>query len=421
MSQVSAKQGSSSKSKKHESDSVKKLVWSQLLINLGDALINPKVTLPWILQGVGVPVYLLGWLVPIRESGSLLPQLLMASYIRRVALRKWLWVIGSVLQAACVVLIGVVALLLEGAAAGWCVIALMVVFSLARGLNSITSKDVLGKTISKGRRGRVSGWASSAAGLITLGVALTMVFSGFFELEANTVFYASSLIIGALVWCFAAMVYALIDEPRSDVDHAPVGFWQLFSGLSLLKTNASFRTFVIARSLLLCTALTAPYYVLIAQQHLGNGLWVLGAFMAASGLASLVSSPFWGRFSDYSSRQVMMFSTLLGVFAGVLLFVVMWLFPGFAEMVWFMPALYFILCVAHQGVRIGRKTYLVDLVEGNDRTEYVAVSNTVIGIMLLVMSVFGLLTNVISLPALVLVFSLLALIGVLVVVRLPEA
>lgn len=99
----------------------------------------------------------------------------------------------------------------------------------------------------------------------------------------------------------------------------------------------------------------------------------------------------------------------------------MWLFPGFAEMVWFMPALYFILCVAHQGVRIGRKTYLVDLVEGNDRTEYVAVSNTVIGIMLLVMSVFGLLTNVISLPALVLVFSLLALIGVLVVVRLPEA
>ncbi|KZN13467.1 MFS transporter [Marinomonas sp. TW1] len=421
MSQVSAKQDSLSKSKQNESDSVKKLVWSQLLINLGDALINPKVTLPWILQGVGVPVYLLGWLVPIRESGSLLPQLLMASYIRRVALRKWLWVTGSVLQALCVVLIGVVALLLEGATAGWCVIVLMVVFSLARGLNSITSKDVLGKTISKGRRGRVSGWAASAAGLITLGVALTMVFSGYFELEGNTVFYATSLIIGALVWCFAAMVYALIDEPRSDVDQTPVRFWQLLASLSLLKTNASFRTFVIARSLLLCTALSAPYYVLIAQQHLGNGLWVLGAFMAASGLASLLSSPFWGRFSDYSSRQVMMFSTLLGVLAGVMLFVVMWLFPDFSGMVWFMPTLYFILCVAHQGVRIGRKTYLVDLAEGNDRTEYVAVSNTVIGIMLLVMSVFGLLTNLISLPALVLVFSLLALMGVLVVVRLPEA
>ncbi|WP_144011253.1 MFS transporter [Marinomonas posidonica] len=425
MSQVSPEQEHRSKpkakSKGNESDNVVKLVWSQILINLGDALINPKVTLPWILQGAGVPVYLLGWLVPIRESGALLPQLVMANYIRRVALRKWLWVIGSVLQALCVVLIGVVALLLEGAKAGWCVIALMVVFSLARGLNSITSKDVLGKTIAKGRRGRVSGWSSSAAGLITVGVAFMMVFSGFFELEGNTIFYASSLMIGALVWCFAAMVYAFIDEPKSEIDQTQVRFWQLFSSLSLLKTNASFRTFVIARSLLLCTALSAPYYVLIAQQHLGNGLWVLGAFMAASGLASLLSSPFWGRFSDYSSRQVMMFSTLLGVLVGVLLFIIMWLLPDFAGTVWFMPILYFVLCVAHQGVRIGRKTYLVDLAEGNDRTRYVAVSNTVIGIMLLVMSVFGLLTNLISLPALVLVFSLLALIGVLVVVRLPEA
>ncbi|BFM50884.1 MFS transporter [Marinomonas sp. THO17] len=427
MSQVSTEQEGSSKteqgdnSKQNESDSVSKLVWSQLLINLGDALINPKVTLPWILQGAGVPVYLLGWLVPIRESGSLLPQLLMASYIQRVPLRKWLWVFGSVMQALCVLLIGMVALFFEGALAGWCVIGLMVLFSLARGLNSITSKDVLGKTISKGHRGRVSGWASSAAGLITLGVALVMVFSGFFDLQGSTVFYAACLMIGACVWCLAALIYAQLKEPNSPVDKTKVRLVELFSSLSLLKTHADFRRFVIARSLLLCTALSAPYYVLIAQQNLGDRLWVLGAFMAASGLASLISSPFWGRFSDYSSRQVMMIATLLGVGVGLLLFVLTTFYVDWVKGVWLMPLLYFVLCVAHQGVRIGRKTYLVDLAEGNDRTQYVAVSNTVIGVMLLLMSVFGLLTGVVSLPVLVLVYSLLALLGAVVVMRLPEA
>lgn len=422
---MSAEQGNQSKdganSKQNESDSVKKLVWSQLLINLGDALINPKVTLPWILQSAGVPVYLLGWLVPIRESGSLLPQLVMARYIQRVPLRKWLWVSGSLMQALCVLLIGVVALLLEGALAGWLVIGLMLVFSLARGLNSITSKDVLGKTISKGHRGRVSGWASSAAGFITLGVATVMVFSGFFDLQGSTVFYASCLMLGALVWCVAALVYAFLKEPKSPVDDSKVRLADLFSGLSLLKTRPDFRRFVIARSLLLCTALSAPYYVLIAQQSLGEALWVLGAFMAASGLASMISSPFWGRFSDYSSRQVMMIATLIGVGVGLLLFVLTTFYADWVKTVWLMPCLYFVLCVSHQGVRIGRKTYLVDLAEGNDRTQYVAVSNTIIGVMLLLMSVFGLLTGVVSLSALVLIYSLLALLGVVVVMRLPEA
>lgn len=45
-----------------------------------------------------------------------------------------------------------------------------------------------------------------------------------------------------------------------------------------------------------------------------------------------------------------------------------------------MPLIYFVLTVGYQGIRIGRKTYLVDLADGNKRTDYVAVSNTLIGL-----------------------------------------
>lgn len=117
-----------------------KIILAQFLTKVGDALINPKVTLPWILQSLGAPVYLIGWLVPIRESGSLIPQLSIAHYIRRIPVRKWVWVIGSILQALSIFAIGLVALTLTGAAAGYGVIACLVIFSLSRGLNSVASK-----------------------------------------------------------------------------------------------------------------------------------------------------------------------------------------------------------------------------------------------------------------------------------------
>jgi uncharacterized membrane protein len=45
--------------------------------------------------------------------------------------------------------------------------------------------------------------------------------------------------------------------------------------------------------------------------------------------------------------------------------------------------------VAYQGVRIGRATHVVDMSSAEDRAAYVALSNTMVGVLLLVGSVFG--------------------------------
>ncbi|MFP5412415.1 MAG: hypothetical protein ACLGHB_05525 [Gammaproteobacteria bacterium] len=47
------------------------------------------------------------------------------------------------------------------------------------------------------------------------------------------------------------------------------------------------------------------------------------------------------------------------------------------------------LGIAHAGVRLGRKTCLVAMAGSNRRTDYVAVSNSVIGAMLLAVGVLG--------------------------------
>ena len=74
---------------------------------------------------------------------------------------------------------------------------------------------------------------------------------------------------------------------------------------------------------------------------------------------------------------------------GALVVLVDWSLPGVVATAWFLPLAYFVLSIAHDGVRLGRKTYIVDLAGGNKRTDYVAVSNTVIGVVLLVVIVLG--------------------------------
>lgn len=44
------------------------------LQSAGDQVVNAKTVLPWILDGVGAPTSFIALLVPIRESGSMLPQ-----------------------------------------------------------------------------------------------------------------------------------------------------------------------------------------------------------------------------------------------------------------------------------------------------------------------------------------------------------
>ena len=69
---------------------------------------------------------------------------------------------------------------------------------------------------------------------------------------------------------------------------------------------------------------------------------------------------------------------------------------------------------------LGRKTYLVDMAEGNRRTDYVAVSNTVIGALLLLTGALGAAAALVSVPGTVLLLGLCGLIGAAMSLRLKE-
>lgn len=381
------------------------LLLSYCLTKLGDAIASPKTTLAWLISIVGAPPLVLGLLVPIRESGSMIPQLFIGGIVRRLPIRKWVWVAGSVGQAACIVGIGFVAVSLTGKTAGWTILGLVVLFSLCRGFCSVAAKDVVGKTIPKTKRGQLMGWSASAAGLlgIGIGVILMLPMAGRFD-----EYFLSCLLVGAgALWLFAAAIYSQVAEDAGETGGGR-SILDALGQLKLLATDRPFRRFVTTRALLMCSALSAPFFIALAQQNFGSPAYLLGAFIAAAGCAELVSAPVWGRYADASSKYVMICAALITSGVGLAVFLIHRFIPDFAGAMWFLPIAYFILSLAHSGVRVGRKTYVVNLASGNKRTDYVAISNSIIGVLLLFVGAVGALAPVIGNDG---VIGLLALMG----------
>lgn len=394
-----------------------KITASQTLTKLADELANAKTVLPWLISALGAPAFWIGFLVPVRESGSLVPQLAIAAAIRDRPIRKYVWLLGAVLQAGALAGMALTGFFLRGGVAGAAVVGFLALFSLARGLASVSSKDVKGKTIPKTRRGRLTGLTTAVAGILTIltGAALTWLVPE----DPSAELTASIILGGAVLWILAALVFSTVQEEPGATEGARHGLKEALESLSLLRTDKPFRRFVTVRALLISTALAGPYYVTLARESGGGRESSLSVFILASGLASALSSFFWGRYSDRSSRKVLMAAAGAASFLGLLVFVLNAL--GVVGAVgWIAPLGFFLLSMSHGGVRIGRKTYLLDMASGNRRTDYVAVSNTIIGVALLLSSTLGFLAPLIGPGGMLLILSLMGFAGVWGGKHLPE-
>jgi len=391
---------------------------ANLLGKVADEVASAKLVIPWMFGALGVPAFYTGFLVPIREAGVLLPQLLVAAAVRHLPVRKYVWMFGALLSAASLLGMAAAALALDGGNAGAAVVAMLVVFSLARGICSVSAKDVLGKTISKSRRGILMGWSASLSGVALLAVGAWLAV---FDPQTSGIgVFAGLLAAGGVLWILSTLLFATIEEQPGATEGGGNAISVALGQLGLLAADRPFRRFVAIRTLLLAVALAPPFYALVAQQQNQAGLSGLGALIVANGLASSISSPFWGHLGDRSSRAVMALASTGAGLLAVLTWTAItlewqWLTGqlGFA-------LIFLVLNVMHGGVRLGRKVYLVDMATAETRAAYVAVSNTVIGVIMLLGGLIGFLADWLGAPAILLLLGLLSLLAAAGALRLPR-
>lgn len=244
-------------------------VASLVLTKTADGLIDPKLVLAWLLNAIGAPGYLIGVLVPVREAGSLLPQLLLARQIEARPTRKAFWMFGSAIQGVAAIAIAAFGFFLSGAAAGWAILACLAVLATARAACSASYKDVLARTVQKGSRGKVSGTASTIASTVVFIFAILLSI-GIWPREPAAI--ALAIFVAGTFWVVAALVFAWLDEPKADVEDQPGrGLTDL---VAPLWTDQELQYYIATRALLISTALAPPFLVVLGNTEGRNlAIW----------------------------------------------------------------------------------------------------------------------------------------------------
>lgn len=354
-------------------------ILSLSMTKVADGLIDPKLVLSWLLGVLGAPGVFIALLVPIREAGALLPQIVLAGWLYRMKQRRWMWALGSAGQGIAAALIVLAALTLNGWAAGFAFCAALAGLALCRAACSVSYKDILGKTIGQAKRGAVTGMASTAASLAVV-VFAALLLSGLLQTQAGVI---SAIGLASGLWLLAFMVFSRLDEEDSDPGGPDTaqGYW------ALLREDPNLAKFIAVRGLLTSTALAPPFLAVMTTGENGSDVRVLGALLLASAAAGFVSSYAWGWLADRSSRLMLLTAGVLA--AGAMAAAIVVQLAGLTQVPALIPGILFVLMVAYHGVRQARSTYLVDISPEDRRTANAAVSNLAIGLILLAAGALG--------------------------------
>lgn len=386
-------------------------VFNGSLTKLAEKIISPGLTLPWILSFLGAPVFLIGMLVPIKDAGSLLPQLLVSGKIRKKEKRKPYWVGAGLTQGICLLVSAILLAIIENQIiVSYTIVILLLIFSIASGVGSVSFKDVTGKTVPKGQRGQMLSYRSTFGGALALIAGGVLVF--FLKGEDSKWLYVNLFAIASLLWMTAAFIFSRIEEEPGSTEGWRTPIQEFKTGVSLLKKNTSYRNFIITRALLMAIPLLNPFFILVAKDVSQNTWNYLGFIIIIGSLAQIVSSPFWGKLADKSSLKLMRISAGLSILSILYALVFVYFDSDFLNFYYFMPVL-FINGVAYAGARLSRKTYIIDYAPDKERPTYVSVANTLIGLFTIVAASFGLVAEYFGL-AYQFWFFLLLLVGCIV-------
>jgi hypothetical protein len=215
---------------------------------LAEQVASAKLAIPWLMGALGAPALLVGLLLPLRQAGTLLPQLAVSGTIRSFPIRKWFWA-GAALVQALMLLVIVAASALPPTAAGVVMVTGLLIFSMARGVGSVAFQDVTGKTIPKGKRGKLLAARGMIGGLLTIAAGILLkAYSG-----ASSGPQPALILIccGAVLWVVAALAFAAVKEAPGAVGGGRTPLKEAAAGLALLRREVWFRRFLLVRTALL--------------------------------------------------------------------------------------------------------------------------------------------------------------------------
>ncbi len=365
-----------------------------------EALIDPPVVLTWFISQLTSSNLLIGLVAPLGNAGWFLPQIFVSTRIQRMPRTMPAYVASAVVRTVAWLLV---------AAAVWMVddptlllISFFALYSIARvssGLGGLSFFDVIAKTVPARRRGSFFAWRQLVGGVLGLGggwIVKTILNSPALPFPDG---HAFLFLIYCVGMALGMLAFALVREPPGVVSAGPVTMDdQLRRSRRLVQADPVYRRYMAARVALGLTSVALPFYGVYAKNVLGASGGMAGIYVAARIGAMLMFNLSWGRLSDRRGNQLVMRLLSLGSGATALLALGLvgliglvqpqgsWL-PYVALPIFFLDG-----AVRPAQMMVG-SNFLLELAPEGERSLYLGLSNTLLGVVILISGLSGLVVD----------------------------
>ncbi|MBO9370345.1 MAG: MFS transporter [Chloroflexi bacterium] len=386
------------------------------LFEFAERLIDPPLVLTWFVSRLTSSNLLIGLVAPLGDAGWFLPQVFIAGLVQRMPRKMLSYTLSAVVRVLSWLLV---------AAAVWLVddptlllVAFFILYGVARlaaGLGGLGFFEVVAKTIPPNRRGGFFAWRLLTGGLLGLGAgAVTR------EVLNRLAFphgHALLFAVYTAVVTPAMLAFILIREPPGTaVPTAPTLKQQLRRAGQFLRTDAVFRRYMGMRTALGLAGIALPFYGVYARHVLGAPEGMVGIYVAVRVAAGLVANLPWGSVGDRrGNRLVTLWFSLGNALTALLaLGLVGWVAVSPYRGPWlpYLAIPLFLLngALAPAGMLVG-SNFLLELVPEADRPLYLGLSNTLIGIVVLISGFGGLVVDLLGYAGLFALSALLCLLA----------
>ncbi len=403
-----------------------------VLFTLGDSLCSAGLVLALLVRQLGGSLVLVGLLPALQSGGFLLPQLLVGGRLQAMPYKLPLYGRAAFIRTLAFLLLTLVMF----AAASfppdlslWLLVICFVIFNLGGGTSALAFQDVVAKVVPARRRGSFFGARQLFGGLLTFVVAGPLVRwllgdGGPLPFSYN---FGVLGLMTLVLYAVGMYSFVLIQEPPQA---RPGPRLRMIEGLRraprIIGENRNYRWFIITRMLTRTGQIAEPFYIIYATEVLGLPPGVAGIYLAVRALSGALSNLLWSRVSDRLGNRLLLSVTggLLALapalaLAGPALVGALGL--GGGGLLVAMGLVFLVVGVAVDGSNIAFSTYLIEIVPEDERPTYMALANTMLGVVTFVPVLGGWFVSALGYQGTFVVGLVFALLGLAAALRLGDS
>ncbi|MSP14528.1 MAG: MFS transporter [Chloroflexi bacterium] len=392
-------------------------VGNSTLFAFGEALSSSSVVLPVYVTLLGGGPLLVGMLNPIAVGAWYLPQLFASALLQHQPRKLPYYVVFNSIRIAIWGLMGALTLLAPRAYHGLLLpafISLLLIATIISGFSGLASMDLLGRIVQPWRRPAFFGWRFVFGGtLAVFSGALVKLILGWAPFPEG---YGILFLMTFAIYALAVFIFSRVVEPPVAKLPPPVNPWQqLQRGMELLRNDPYFTRFLIARTTQVGSEMSIPFYIVFASQQPGFTEGSTGIYLSIGNLGAVVSVYFWSRISARHGNRPVLGGVSAVIFLAPLLAMAAPLINSAIPGAGFYVFGLVFACVGAftAGANIGNPSLLLEIAPEHDRTIYIGLTNTFLGLAYIVSIAAGVIVALAGYQVLFLFSAFTAVLGVL--------